>query len=74
MTLREQYDNEHGIPFVRCYRCGELCETAWELLGDQSPDEVTDYLCDACEDEDADYDAEEYDYSAEPDDVNEMGE
>ena len=50
---RSKYDNEHNIPFVRCYRCRELCETAWELLGDTTPDAVTDYLCMACEDEEA---------------------
>ena len=50
---RSTYDNEHNIPFVRCYRCGEMCETAWKLLGATAPDAVTDYLCSACEDEEA---------------------
>lgn len=46
---------------VKCSRCGDFVEVPPELLGDTPPSEVTEYVCDACEDNDFEDDGIGYD-------------
>lgn len=36
---------------VKCSRCGEFSRVAWELLGENKPEEIEGYICGACEHE-----------------------
>lgn len=41
--------------WIKCRECGEWLEVPWELLGDTKPADITDYVCDACDPDDSDY-------------------
>ncbi len=41
---------DDDFALVKCARCSEFIQVPWELLGDTNPRDITDYICDSCED------------------------
>ena len=62
---QEQRAGTDDFALVKCSRCGEFVRVPWELLGDTRPEDVVDYICGACEDDDW-YDGYEDDWDDDP--------